>query len=225
MTLPAGEHIVTQGTKGDSFYVIVSGSVQVVKDGVPIKRYRAGDYFGEMAILLDQPRSADVIARTDVDLVALDRNDFLSALRGSEMLTRLERLVRVRDEGAWELLARNSVLAFLTSSQKTQLQTYLVPAQGVANQVLWQAGDTPSRAYLVDDAIVTLRCPEGELKPFTSGAFVGEVDALRTSGPSPSSARVTQPGKLFVIERHDLVRFFEDNPGVYLSFLGTRFVE
>ena len=225
MTLPAGEHIVTQGTKGDSFYIIVHGTVQVVKNGIPIKRYRAGDYFGEMAILLDQPRSADVIAKTDVDLVALDRNDFLAALRGSEMLTRLERLVRVRDEGAWELLAQNSVLAHLTSAQKTQLQTYLVPCQGGDNEVLWSAGDIPKRAYLVDDAVVTLRCPEGELKPFTSGAFVGEVDALRTTGPSPSSARVTQTGKLFAIDTSDLVRFFEDNPGVYLSFLGTRFVE
>ena len=225
MTLPAGEHIVTQGTKGDSFYIIVHGTVQVVKDGVSLKRYRAGDYFGEMAILLDQPRSADVIAKTDVDLVALDRNDFLAALRGSEMLTRLERLVRVRDEGAWELLAQNSVLAHLTSAQKTQLQTYLQPYQGTDNEVLWLAGDVPKRAYLVDDAVVTMLCPEGELKPFTSGAFVGEVDALRTTAPSPSSARITQSGKMFAIDTVDLVRFFEDNPGVYLSFLGTRFVE
>ena len=227
MTLPAGEHIVTQGAKGDSFYIIVTGTVQVVRDGVPIKRYRAGDYFGEMAILLEQPRRADVIAKTDVDLVALDRNDFLAALRGSEMLARLERLVRVRDEGdgAWELLAQNSVLGNLTSAQKTQLQTYLVPCNGNDNEVLWRVGDVPKRAYLVADATVTLRCPEGELKPFTSGAFIGEVDALRLRSPAPSSARVTVSGGLFAIEQPDLVRFFEDNPGVYLSFLGTRFVE
>jgi CRP-like cAMP-binding protein len=199
--------------------------VQIVKGGVPIKRYRAGDYFGEMAILLDQPRSADAVSLTDVDLIAIDRNDFLSVLRGSEMLVRLERLVRVRDEGAWELLAKNSVLASLTSAQKTQLQTYMLPFHGDESQVLWMAGDIPRNAYLVDDAVVTMRCPEGELKPFTSGAFLGEVDALRTGGPAPSSARVTSTGKLFCIDRADLTRFFEDNPGVYLSFLGARFIE
>ena len=36
---------------------------------------------------------------------------------------------------------------------------------------------------------------------------------------------MTATGKLFAIDQPDLVRFFEDNPGVYLSFLGTRFVE
>jgi CRP-like cAMP-binding protein/phosphoribosyl 1,2-cyclic phosphodiesterase len=225
MTLPAGERIVTQGTRGDSFYMIVHGTVQIVKDGVPIKRYRAGDYFGEMAILLDQPRSADALALSDVDLIAIDRNDFLAVLRGSEMLTRLERLVRVRDEGAWELLAKNSVLSSLTSAQKTQLQTYLVARLAGADDVLWQAGDVPRSAYLVDDAVVSMLCPEGELKPFTTGAFLGEVDALRTGSPAPSSARVTQAGRLFAIDRSDMARFFEDNPGVYLSFLGARFVE
>jgi cGMP-dependent protein kinase len=216
---------VKQGTRGDSFYIIVHGSVQIVKDGVALKRYRAGDYFGEMAILLDQPRSADAIALSDVELIAIDRNDFLATLRGSEMLTRLERLVRVRDEGAWELLAKNSVLSALTSAQKTQLQMYLLPCQADDDQILWRAGDVPKHAYLVDDAIVTMRGPEGDLKPFTSGAFLGEVDALRTGGPAPSSARVTRTGKLFAIEQPDLARFFEDNPGVYLSFLGARFIE
>lgn len=225
MTLPAGETIVKQGTRGDSFYIIVHGTVEIVKSGVPLKRYRAGDYFGEMAILLDQPRSADAISITDVDLIAIDRNDFLAILRGSEMLRRLERLVRVRDEGAWELLAKNSVLSALTSAQKTQLQMYLSPSQVDDDQILWRAGEIPRHAYLVDDAVVTMCGPEGELKPFTSGAFVGEVDALRAGGPAPSSARVTQTGKLFAIEKSDLGRFFEDNPGVYLSFLGARFIE
>lgn len=221
----AGEKIVTQGARGDSFYIIVHGTVQIVKDGAPIRLYRAGDYFGEISILLDQPRAADAISLTEVDLIAIDRNDFLSVLRGSEMLTRLERLVRVRDEGAWELFTRNSVLASLTSAQKTQLQMYLSPFHADDDEVLWSAGDVPKNAYLLDDAVVTMRCPGGELKGFTSGAFVGEIDALRTGDASPSSARVTRGGKLFAIERADLARFFEDNPGVYLAFLGARFVE
>ncbi len=225
LDLPAGEKIVTQGTRGDSFYIVAHGSVDIVKDGVLLKRHRAGDYFGEIAILLDTVRAADAIARSDVQLVAIDRNDFLALLRGSEMLARLERLVRVRGEGAWELLARNSVLASLTSSQKTQLQTYLSPVLATEGEELWAAGAVPSRAFLVEDAVVTMTGPSGELTPFTTGAFVGDVEALRTRTVSASGAKVTKAGKLFAIERRDLVRFFEDNPGVNLSFLGVRFVE
>jgi hypothetical protein len=102
---------------------------------------------------------------------------------------------------------------------------YLTATNVDTNEGLWRAGEIPKRAYLVDDATVTMRGPEGELKPFTTGAFVCEVDPVRTNGPAASSARVTQKGRLFFMERDDLVRFFEDNPGVYLSFLGTRFVE
>jgi CRP-like cAMP-binding protein/phosphoribosyl 1,2-cyclic phosphodiesterase len=224
-SVASGEVIVKQGTRGDRFYILVSGMVQIVKDGTPLRRCRAGDYFGEMAILLDQPRNADAVALTEAEVIAIDRNDFLAVLRGSEMLARLERLVRGRDEGVWELFAKNTVLSTLTSAQKTQLQTYLVPCKRDGEASLWHAGDVPKDAYLVDDAVVTICGPEGELKPFGSGAFVGDVEALRTGAAASSAARVIRPGKLFSIGSVDLARFFEDNPGVYLSFLGARFVE
>lgn len=228
LDMPAGEKIVVQGTRGDSFYVIIHGTVEIVKDGVPLKRYRAGDYFGETAILSGEARTADAVATTDVSLVAIDRNDFLALLRGSEMLERLERLVRVRDEGAWELFDKNSVLAGLTSGQKTQLQTYLVTRTVGAGESLWTVGEVPSGAFLVDDAVVTLGYSAytgGDAAPFAAGAFVGDVPALRSKTPAAGSARVAKGGRVFAISRADLVRFFDDNPGVYLSFLGARFVE
>lgn len=62
-----GEAIVTEGEHGDSFYVIVDGGAVAVKviDGKDtiVKRYNAGGFFGELALLHDQPRAASVIAR------------------------------------------------------------------------------------------------------------------------------------------------------------------
>jgi hypothetical protein len=151
----------------------------------------------------------------------------MAALRGTSTLRRLENLARVRTEGVWELLEHNTVLRSLTSAQKTQLQSYLSPHTARENEVLWVDGDSPRRAYLVDDARVAVDyVGEAEpMQPFGAGALVGEFDAMRTGGASTTVARVVGAGKLFAVERADLVRFFDENPGVLLSFLGARSIE
>ncbi len=223
MTLPAGEKIVRQGTRGDSFYVIQNGIVSVVRDGITLKRYTAGDYFGETALILDQPRSADVVAETSVDVLAIDRDDFLTLLRGSETLNRLKRLARGQAEGTWELIGKNTVLQKMSSAQKTQLETFFTPTEIATGERLWAPGEVPTRAYLLDTAVATL---EGlQERPFRTGAFLGEVDALLKRRPAVSSARALAGGRAFYIDAHELSAFFGENPGALLSFLGARFCE
>ena len=78
-----GEVLIQKGARGDSMYFICSGDVEVHAAGQSIKLGR-GDFFGEMALLLAQPRQADVSAVSYCLLLVLQDEDFQSLLRGSK---------------------------------------------------------------------------------------------------------------------------------------------
>jgi cyclic nucleotide-binding protein len=77
-----GQPIVREGEVGDRFYVIAAGAVDVSQHGRFRRTEETGDCFGEIALLRDVPRTATVVARTDVELLALDRGEFLAAITG-----------------------------------------------------------------------------------------------------------------------------------------------
>ena len=74
---PAGAAVVSAGEPGDLFYAIASG--EVVVEG---RRLGPGEFFGEIALLKDVPRTATVTAATDVALLALGREEFIAAVTG-----------------------------------------------------------------------------------------------------------------------------------------------
>jgi MFS family permease len=77
-----GMEITRQGEVGDRFYVVDEGELDVTIDGKPVSTLGAGDHFGEIALLREVPRTATVTARTDASLLALERDEFVSAVTG-----------------------------------------------------------------------------------------------------------------------------------------------
>jgi CRP-like cAMP-binding protein len=92
-----GEIIIRQGEPGERFYVVRSGAVRIERGGQELARLGPGEAFGEIALLLDVPRTATVIALEPTVLVALEAHDFRDVLatylgRSNE----LERLSHLR---------------------------------------------------------------------------------------------------------------------------------
>jgi hypothetical protein len=81
---PAGTAIVSEGEPSDRFYLIVSGRVEVTQDGRALRVEGPGEFFGEIGLLRDVPRTATVTAVEDTELVSLFREDFLSAVQGTD---------------------------------------------------------------------------------------------------------------------------------------------
>jgi len=71
-----GEHVIEQGDSGNTFYLVGSGELSVRASGVEVSRLTRGNYFGEMSMLTGEPRTATVVALTDVVLLELDRPVF-----------------------------------------------------------------------------------------------------------------------------------------------------
>jgi MFS family permease len=80
ISVAAGEVVVRAGDSGDRFYVVADGEFEIA-NGAHGKA-AAGDFFGEIALLRDMPRTATVKATTPSHLYALERVDFLAAVTG-----------------------------------------------------------------------------------------------------------------------------------------------
>lgn len=94
MSVPAGGVVFREGDRGDRFWVIERGTVEVTQNGQKLRELGPGDGFGEIALLRDIPRTATVTAVTDLALKGLERDDFLSAVTThGEALDQAEQVV------------------------------------------------------------------------------------------------------------------------------------
>jgi len=84
---PAGHVIARQGEIGTGFFVIVSGSVRVVRDGDVVARLGPGEFFGELSVLDRMPRNATVATEELTSCLALASWDFEKILLEEPALT------------------------------------------------------------------------------------------------------------------------------------------
>lgn len=98
-----GQIIVTQGTPGQAFYLILRGRVEILRDVTSLGAFGPGDFFGEMALLDSAPRSATIKAIEETACLMLSSWDFKALLErhpsiAIKLLEVLSRRLRVADE-------------------------------------------------------------------------------------------------------------------------------
>lgn len=87
-----GEYVINEGSQGDIFFLIMSGKAVATKTLTPghpatqVATYKEGDYFGERALLKNEPRAANIIAESELQVILLDRKSFRRLLGPIEQI-------------------------------------------------------------------------------------------------------------------------------------------
>jgi len=190
-SIKKGDILFHKGDEGTALYAILQGCIKIIVPTpsggkITVAILNDGDFFGEMALLDDMPRSADAVALEETRLAVLDRNDFL------EFLTRHERAVRailnalsLRLRKTDDLL---SEICFLNLSERLA-KRLLELARGDVDGVPW-------------DAVLAIRMSQKELSNLlgvSRESVNKELKILRDKGIVR-----TARGRIIILDRERL---------------------
>ena len=83
LDLREGKELTTQGTRGREFFVLLEGTAEVVKDGKKLRTLSDGDFFGEISLVKETPRTATVRAISPVRVLVVTERSFTRLLKDS----------------------------------------------------------------------------------------------------------------------------------------------
>jgi CRP-like cAMP-binding protein len=190
VTLSDGEVLFERGDSGDAFYVIDSGQVRIYthdeeQNELTLNTLGAGEAFGELALVDDRPRSASAAAVGQTTLRRLLRDDFLSRVHTSRVLTdRVIRLLSQRTRhmtgyierlGQWaRLIAEGQYDEAMESIQAEDATDRALAAVGDAVRTLVQA--VQAREANLKDQVAQLRIEIDERKRHEHVAEITETE-------------------------------------------------
>jgi CRP-like cAMP-binding protein len=213
-----GSHILRKGDPGHQFFVIRSGNVSILDEGlVERKILGAYEYFGEVALLSEVPRTADVVAETEVEVYAIQKDQFLSFIYGTRFEKTLRRLVANRSSETWNLMASSPFLKKLTTYQKTWLESILAPRELRGPGVLVREGVSPEQFYIIRCGRAAVSRGERLLVSLRDGDFIGSLSRISRQETSPYTISYPEDLSLFGVSREDVADFIQGNPGTAMK--------
>lgn len=202
----AGQAIISQGEMGDKFYVISSGRVAVEVEGTAgperVAELSSGDYFGEIALLQDVPRTATCRAITHTTVLSLGRADFNALVR--RYFTIGQKMARAIS--TVQLLQRMPLFADWDPSDLKTLAARFSLRPMAKGDILVRQGDPGDRFYVLKSGQVEVLAStaEGEqvVNRLGPGEYFGEV-ALLLDLPRTATVRALTDGEVLVLDRKD----------------------
>jgi len=211
-TYADGDAIIRQGEGGNAFFLVKDGTVKCTQTKqdreVELLTLGTGDYFGEMALLLDEPRHANVMAVGPVEVLSLEKEDFAKLLGPVREV--LSHQMRTRVLKSVPLLSR------LSDADLDQVGNAMRVQQFEPNQYIVKEGEPGSRFYIINEGVVkcckaSVADPgvEEEMLRLHDQEYFGERALLKEEPRAASVVAVTRV-ECLVLERSDFTGLLGD---------------
>jgi CRP/FNR family transcriptional regulator, cyclic AMP receptor protein len=184
----AGQPVFSMGEKGSAMYIVLSGAVQIFlppkdKDGehVVLKDARTGEYFGELSLFDDKPRSASVVATVDTTLLELTRTEFGEHLSRSKTAT-----LTILSEMAERLRETNAMLSQRAATNVVkEIEENLTWGQRLADRVADLNGSWAFILFLLGLSAVWAIVNLPAIAPHLGLTTVGDDGKVQAFDPYP----------------------------------------
>jgi HlyB family type I secretion system ABC transporter len=214
-----GEVIFEEGAEPDGFYVLVSGSARVLKqrpDGseTTLNALGPGDGFGEVGLLMGEPRSATVRSSGASEALKLDRSLFSALVQVHPELRRhFDR--QIERHRRRDLLRLSSPFAGLPAETLEPLLDALEPVEAAKGDVVVRQGDPSTGMYIVEEGRLhavwnTAEGKQGDVAYIRRGDLFGERSLL-LGAPRAVTVEAVTDCRLLMLHEADFRRFVEES--------------
>ena len=224
---PKGTHVITKGNHEDKFYIIVSGSLVLYKDDKKkevAKRFGRCQYLGEVSLITNSVRTADIYAETEVEAISISRKAFLKLIKDTSAEKKLQSIIDNRDMLSWQTLSDTAFFDKLTSSQKTELELLMKRHEMKKNCELFKPNSILDELFFFcsGEGSIKSTVDKGKEKKLKRGDVLGHYDEFLEKKPSTLSCHLKKGSIVFSIHRDTFENFLDLNPGIYVRFFKSQ---
>ncbi len=206
-----GEVVFQKGHYSTTFYTVVEGEVEIeISDDEAVRRAQ-GDFFGEMSLLSDVPRSAAVKAVTSTILIETPRNTMMKLISAEpETKAFIDRQWVTRALQMY-LAPNQPAAAFETLSQRVEWQAFK------PHKVIFHEGDPGDALYLIRSGVVKISTMDAAgnevvIGNRSVGDYIGEMSVLSDDiDVRTATATAVNAVEIMHIPRDDIAKFAERN--------------
>lgn len=207
-----GERMINLGDEGDFLFVIETGSLECRKeiDGVDtlLKTVEEGDVFGELALLYNCVRAANVDAKVDSILWKLDRKSFNNIVKEAAQKK------RERYEG---FLGSVPLLKSMDSYERSQLCDGLQSTSFAAGSTIISQGETGDTFFILESGVATATKDGAEPMKYGASDFFGEL-ALLKNAPRAATVKAETDCECLSLDRGAFNRLFGGSATLLAEF-------